>query len=334
MIALLGAETSYLRRELCEMAFDALAAEPAERLQSDPELVALLLSALTAQNTERVATLHALPAMARIGARIEAATERVRDVMPESAEADLLALIELGKGPRFGWLKGAIDPSDLRELFAPVLQQLLVQFSTKLPIPGMGAQGQGGSAGALGGLVGRLGKQVQKSASQLADVGKSVMGGLSGELERRMQTLARDFSHTAVGELQKVTAERLTSPEGKAILARMRARALAHLMDARLSDIAHDLLRLPTAEIAQLSPGVVSHNRERKLLSDLLEAELAAALETVGKRSLSELLAEYGLLASAREMTLRVVDPSVRALVQSERFGAFLERLVSEAKAP
>jgi len=331
--ALLSADDSPARAELTWMAFDSLASQPVSLLFGDAELLPIVLSALTRENASRVAERHVLPATHRALERLAAAEQKLRDLLPEPARAELVRIIATGKGPRFGWLKGALDPADLRELFAPVLQQMLVQFAAKMPIPGIGGAGSqpGPAAGALGGLVGMIGKQVQKSASQFAEVGKSVMGGLGGELERRMQALARDFSHTAMGELRAALEDRVKSPEGQAILMRMRDRAIEHVLDARLSDVTRDMLHLPIDELATLSPDVVVHQRQDKLLSALLQSELDAALAVVGQHSLLELLSEYGLYESARDLTLRVVDPGAKALFASDRFGAWLSRLLDTA---
>ncbi len=318
------------------MAFDHLLAQPASVVLSDKQLVSSLLSALTAENARRVVDRHVLPATLRTGEQLSATEQRLRDLLPEASRHELEAIIAKGQGPRFGWLKGALDPADLRELFAPVVQQVLVQFTSKLPIPGVGGSGTGHSAaaGAIGGLVGMLGKQMQKSASQFAEVGKSVMGGLGSELERRMHAFARDFSQTAMGEFRIAVEDRLKSQEGKAILLRMRDRAVAHVFDAKLADVAQDILRLPMAELAQVAPAVVAHQQEQALWQTLLSAEIEAALSVLGSRPIAELLREAGLLDTAREMSLRIVDPGAQALFASPAFGDWLGRLLDAAAEP
>ena len=332
--SVLSAQTSPMRRELVGMAFDALLAQPASVLLADPQLQASLLLALTADNAERVAERHAVPAFARVGAQLSAAEERIRDLLPAESRQAIEAIIASGKGPRFGWLKGVIDPADLRELFAPVVQQVLMQFTSKLPIPGLGGAGGGPAAGALGGLVGMLGKQVQKSASQFAEVGKSVMGGIGSELERRMHALARDFSQTAMGEFRSAVEDRLKSAEGKAILIRMRDRAVKHVFDTKIGDISKDMLHLPADDIAKVIPKVVAFQSGQSLLHAVLAGEISAALAAIGHRPLRELVEEAGLLDVSREMTLRIVDDGARTLFASAPFGDWLGRLLDAGQQP
>src|SRR5687768_16026720 len=113
---LLTADPSPERAELLRIGFDALASEPVAQLLNDPALVALIASALTHDNVERASERHVLPSITRAQAHIKTASERVRDSMPESAQQRLLALLASGKGPRFAWLEGAIDPVELRQL--------------------------------------------------------------------------------------------------------------------------------------------------------------------------------------------------------------------------
>ena len=319
---LLTADPSPERAELLRLGFDALASEPLAPLFADPALAPLIAHALTFDNVHRDVERLLLPGIARVEAQLKTASERVRDAMPESAQARLMAVMASGKGPRFAWLEGAIDPADLRQLLAPVVQQVLAQFTAKLPIPGLGG---GGGAG-LGGLVGKLGKQVSRSASQLADVGKSVLSGLGSELQSRLETLTRDFSQTAVAEVRTALAERLKSDEGREIVARIRDRVVQRVLDTQLTVIADELARLGS-EVVAFQPG-------QPLFTSVLESELAALVSTLGQRSLVELLTEAGILDEARAYCMSAVEPGLKRLAASDAFGDFLDRLLAKTATP
>ncbi len=327
---LLTADPSPERAELLRLGFDALASEPLAPLFADPALAPLIAHALTFDNVHRDVERLLVPGIARVEAQLKTASERVRDAMPESAQARLMAVMASGKGPRFAWLEGAIDPADLRQLLAPVVQQVLAQFTAKLPIPGLGG---GGGAG-LGGLVGKLGKQVSRSASQLADVGKSVLSGLGSELQSRLETLTRDFSQTAVAEVRTALAERLKSDEGREIVARIRDRVVQRVLDTQLTVIADDFLRLPVDELARLGSEVVAFQPGQPLFTSVLESELAALVSTLGQRSLVELLTEAGILDEARAYCMSAVEPGLKRLAASDAFGDFLDRLLAKTATP
>lgn len=331
---LLCADPSSHRDELLRIGFDALAAVPLQKLATAASLAPLIYSALAHDNAARIGTRHVVPGIARVGAGLREAEERVGDTLSARAEARLRAIVHSGQAPRFAWLKGAFAPEDVRDLLAPVIQQMLIQFATKLPLSGLlaGAAGAGGGGGAISGLVGRIGKQVQKSAGQVAEVGKSVMSGLSIDLDRRLQGVARDFSQTASAEFRVALAARLRTPEGAAIAQRMRDRALEHVLATPLDAVMQDALRLPLPEVAALTHEILDHLRDQPLFRSLLEQEIAATIEAFEGRSLADLLSEAGLLDEARALASTAVAPGLRALVASEPFAAWLDKLLDETR--
>lgn len=325
--ALLSAEASPLRDELLTLTFDAITAQPLSGLLSDPGLVPLIFKALTADNAERIAERHVLPIIARVDQAFAGKPERLKDGLTDEAEKQLRAIVASGQGPRLGWLKGAVDPDDIRQLVAPVVQQVLIQFASKLPIPGLagagGSGGGGGGGGGLGGLVGMIGKQVQKSAGQLAEAGKSVMN-----------SVARDFSQTAITEFRTALGVRMKSDEGQKIILRIRERVVNRVIAGKLSDVIVDFRHLPEKEIAGVVAKVLDHLPKQPWFRSIIETEVKEALALVGSRSLAELLEEAGLLAEARALTVHTVAPGVKALAASDAFGVWVERLLDASGTP
>jgi hypothetical protein len=329
---LLSAEQSPLRDELLGLVFDAVTAQPLSVLLENPSLVPTIYQALNRENAQRVATRHVLPGINRVDAAFQGSNTRVRDALSEQALGELRAIVASGRGPRFYWAMGAVDPNDIRQLVAPVVQQVLIQFTSKLPIPGIG--GAGGGSGGGGGLLGMLGKQVQKSAGQLADVGKSVMSGLGRELERRMQQLARDFSQTAIADFRTALTARMKTEEGKQIVSRIRDRLVEHIISTKFEVISKDLMHLPVLDIAALVVSVVEHLPSQPWFREIFEAEVKDVVNQLGKQTLADLLTEYGLLAEARAITLAAVAPGVKALAAGDAFGDWLEKLLAASSQP
>ena len=309
--ALLADEASAHRSELLGLLFDAVIDQPIGQLVDRDALRDEVLHGLAPERSARVAERHVLPALERFARALVGRAEVVRDLMSHAGEQRLTTMVRDERGPRFAWLRGALDPADVRELIAPIVQQLLTQFVSKLPIPGLGG-------GGLGGLVGRLGRQV----GQLADVGRSMLGGM-----------VRDFSQSATSEFRVALAARVESPEGKRILARMRDRALAHVLAARIDDVVCDLMQLPREEIARLVADVLAHGREQALVRAVLEVELDAQLETLAARTPRQLLVEADMLERTRAQVQRALDPVLRQLLDSDPFASWLARLLADADA-
>ena len=325
--ALLGAPNSTERGELTALAFAAITAQPLARFVDREALLLGIYSGLTEANADRIGKQLVLPAFDRIAATVAGKPERVRDLLSDAADRQLSAIVASGQGPRFAWMKNAFDPDDVRQLIAPIIQQLLLQFTAKLPIPGVGgatgssAGSGGGPAGGIGGLVGRIGKQVQKSAGQLAEAGRSMMGGV-----------IKDFSQTATSEFRIALKDRLKSPEGQKIVERMRDRFLRHLLGAKADVVVQDFMHLPRPEIAHMVSQVIEHLREQPVFRTLLEAEVNAVLDELSPKTARELLDELGVYDSTRAQVLKVVDPGVQALVVSPEFGGWLDRLLESTR--
>jgi hypothetical protein len=319
---LLAAKTSPLRDELLGMGFDALAAQPLSILFGHPELAGLIVRSMDRGNVELVTQRHVLPAVARVQARLSRSHEELKDFLPKDAQDSLRALVAHGKGPRFAWLRGAVDPGDLQKLISPIVQQVLTSFVAKLPIPGLSGSGRAETPStrppSSGGLVGMIGKQVARGASQLA-------GGLG------LQQIVRDFSQSAALEIRQAVIDRLKSDEGRAILARIRARVLDRILHTKATRIVDDLLRVSPSEVARIAEGAVSHTRELQLFRDILEGELRATLEQLGTRSLADVLAEAHLLEPVRGLALAAVEPAIVDLVKTDGFAQWLEKLLASS---
>ena len=309
--ALLAREASPHRSELLGMLFEAVIAQPIGQLVDRDALRDEILHGLAPERSARVAERHVLPALDRLARALLGRAEVVRDLLSDAGEQRLTTLVRDERHPRFAWLQGALDPADVRELITPIIQQQLMQFASKLPIPGLGG-------GGLGGLVGRLGKQV----GQLADVGRSMLSGV-----------VRDFSQSATSEFRVALAARIESPDGQRILARMRDRALAHLLAARLDDVVCDLMQVPREEVARLVSDVLAHGREQALVRSVLEIELDAQLETLAERTPRQLLEEFDMLDRTRAQVLRALDPVLRQVMNADPFADWLARLLADADA-
>ena len=333
ILALLDAHESASRRALAVLIVDHLLARPVADWVDVESLAPILLRALDEANMARALERHVAPGIRRVRAAAGAADERIGSAVPDASRAELLALLTSPHGPRFGWLRGALDPERLRRLLAPAFQELLLQFAGKLSLGGLtgGAPGQG--QGPTAGLVGRLGRRVSKSTERLVNVGRSMADGLGVDLEARFKEVARDFSQGAVGGLQQALAARLRSTEGQALLGELTAGALDHILATPIETVLADLDRLPLERALALVPPITAGVLARELGRSCLEGELRAWLELEGQRSLAELLDEAGIGEEARALAVERADAAARELVTSEAFREWLDELLSKAQA-
>jgi hypothetical protein len=317
--SLLAAPGSPLRERVLRMTFDHAVGQPLSIVIEHPELADAITNALVQGNVERVARRHVMPAVTRVQERLGAAQVTVRDFLSDDAEAALRALVASGRGPRFVWMRGAIDPADLQKLITPIVQQVLTSFVTKLPIPGLSGSGKSPSPSTRppgpGGLVGMIGKQVAKGASQLA-------GGLG------LQQIVKDFSQSAAAEIRGAIVDRLKSEEGREILLRIRDRVLDRVLGTRAGQIVDDFLRVSPAEVARIAEGAVSHTRTLPVFREILAGEIRATMAELGARSVRDVLEEAHLLEAIRTFAIATLDPAVAEMIKSEAFGDWLGELL------
>jgi len=334
-VARLSAKDSPLRQELSGLLFDHVLDRPLSDVLAEDDLVALIPELVDERLLRTLAENLVVPASARIRASLAEADMQLGDTLPPASLEVLQALMRDGRGPRFRWAMGAVDAGLVRQLVSPALQKVLIQFTSKVPMPGGPGGAEAGADGAsrsrrAGGIAGRLGRQMQKSAEQIAGVGRSVMGGLGAELEKRFQEIARDFSDTAVSELRRSVLETLRSEEGKKLLEQIAEGAVAHILAADLGEVLEDFSRVPAERIVDLLVPAVAHNLAGEVLPGVLRSEVACVLEEHGGRSVRSLLEQADGLARVRALVLRAADPGMLALVRSEDFAAWFDRLVAE----
>jgi hypothetical protein len=324
--ALLAADASTHRGELVALAFDAIAAQKLGDTVDRALLVEGIFQGLSASTADTIAERHVLPALERVAGAFTGKDDRLRDLIGVEAADKIVAIVHNGKGPRFGWLKSVVDPDDIRQLIAPVIQNLLFAFTAKLPIPGIG--GGGGSTGSgdkkprgMGGLVGAIGKQVSRSMGDLADVGRNVMGGV-----------VKDFSQNATSEFRVGLRDRVKTPEGQKIVERIRERVVTNVLKAKADAVVEDFMHLPRPEIARVVALSLENLRSHETFRAILESEVHAVFDELEKHTIGELLGEIGVLEATRKQVLTAFDPVLQKVVAGDAFVAWLDKLLADAQ--
>jgi hypothetical protein len=335
LVAGLTSAKSPQRSELVDLLLDHVLAQPVASLLPAPKVVhAWLLDGATEANLARTVSRHLLPAWDRLLVRTRADGTRPGDLLGREVREAIDRTIGTSRLPSGAWARNALDGAALRGLVAPVLQDTLVQFARKLPIPGAGAASAGGGAGGglLGGLASRVKDRVEKQAERAFEVGRGLLGGLGAELERQVHGIARDFSSSATDDLKRAFAARFEDAEGKRLLRQLRGA----ILDAWLATPIHELLAevdaVPARPWLELQPQVVAHVLKHPAVRAGLLEELEAWHRVEGGRPLRDLLAEAGLLESTRAAVRPVLDAQARAFFATPGVGGWLSSLLGPAE--
>lgn len=293
------------------------------------DLVRLISLASTGLNATRQIEKHLRPGWERHVGRCKESGDTLGAALPDDVKARIPRLILDTKPPKAAWTKDAVDPALVREFFSPVLQEFLLGFARKLPIPGRSGGTSTDEKSRTGfGLRNRLKESASKRAEKFVEAGKSVLGGLSAEVERQIQTAAREFSQSAERDVRRALVERVRSEEGRVLLTQIVEQAVSHVLGTPISEMNRDVAELPWDDLWALVPPTVEHNRDRGPVVEAIEAELRALLEVEGQRTARELLDESGLLDDTVASILEHAKGPAAAFFASDSFRSLVDALV------
>ena len=162
-------------------------------------------------------------------------------------------------------------------------------------------------------------------------MGKAALAGVTGELEKKLQAVTRDFANQAVGDVRDAIQARLKSPEGQKAIQLVTDRVVRHILDTPLTTILEDGKGVPTNELALLVPRVLEHNRTNPHLRAWLEREIRAVLELHGQDSIQTLLQAYHLHETVAAQLKKQLLAPTRSFVESEGFAAWMHDLCDKA---
>ena len=283
--------------ELVELLVEAALARPIATAIDRDRVALLTIAVVDADRVERVLAEIVRPAWDRQRALIEKRGDRVQDWMPEGARALLEEVLAGARMPRGAYTSELVRSADIRELIAPILQETLLSFARKLPIVGGAgeAEGPARAAGKLFGMAAQLAHNAGERAGKLADIGRGVLGGIGGEMEKRIGAAAREFSQGAFEPLEAAFVARLRSEEGQEILTRMRKRVVDALIAAKASEVAADVDSLPREPLDRLVARSVAFGAARPELAEMLRAEIDAFVTKHADLNVGQLLDAWSL---------------------------------------
>jgi hypothetical protein len=310
------------------LAVDAGLDRPLREVLLPERVVALTILAVDETRIERALREIVHPAQDRQRAWLETQDQTLAAWLPGDAAALLEEIAAGTRTPRGTWAAKLVDRAHVRELLAPVLQETLLAFARKLPMASSVEEGRAGKL--LGGLARGIAQGAGERAAKLADLGRNALGSIGAEMEKRVVSAARDFSQGAVEPLRDAFAERLTSEEGRAILARMRAHAIGVLLEAKAAELVDDLDSAPRAPLDRLVARTLAHDVRRPEVQEMLRAEVESFLAAREGVTLRALLDEWGMTAEVVTDARRITEVVARAAVADDAFEAWLRDLLAE----
>ena len=282
--------------QLLEMLLERIRARPVSAFVDADTVLAGIDALCEPSRATRWQTRLWTPLRQRILARASR-TIRLSAWSPAPVRARIEALLaEPVRIPR-STIERIVASREVRETMRTMLGDALARFFSS----------EGNAKGGV--LKGALGLGMRAMGA----AGKTLFGGLSDELQRR---IAR-FLDDSMAALQERLATHLASEETARALGQQRNAAFVRLMETSEFDAASRMRGAAFAEIDPMVPPVVAHNLARAEFRDALKAEIAAILLELSQQPLGALLDDLGLSEIVRAAFLRAGTPIAEELLAS-----------------
>ncbi len=245
---------------------------------------------------------------------LQAERRALKDLAPRDVRQAARELLERPFSPDKKLVLTIIDREPTRNLVRQLLLDAILDFARKASAP------MAGMARGLGSLAKFAGDSVKSRTGGLG----SLVGAVSGEVERQLEKRAVEFVDAAMGGVFGQIADALSDPRRANEAAELRLAFFDGVLELTGPQLARELINLDIAGGAQ----TVRAGLTRWLGSEASEAQLqqfaAQVFERAGKRTTRETLAELGLLEVTRSIAIEQLAKQLRGLAGTAAFAAWL----------
>ncbi len=231
--------------------------------------------------------------------------EAVREVVSRPFSPDRALVLSL------------IDRAPTRELVRQLLLDAILEFGKRLSSPVSGV------AKGLGSLARLATDSVKSRGGALG----SMVGAVSGEVERQLEKRAVEFVDAALGGILGQIADSISDPRRANEAAELRTSVFDGAMNLTLQQLSREVMNADLPGAAELLRDAL----RRWLASAQADVQLAEltrfALKSTPQRTLRALLTEWGLMESVKPVMHEQLSARMTAVVASPAFSSWLEGL-------
>jgi hypothetical protein len=306
--------------QLARLAVDAWLAAPVSGWMSEATLAKLLRSGLEGW-------LETPSALGTITAWVESAVNRLQadertlnEAFPPSWTNAVREVVERPLSPDRQLVLKILQQPALRELIRALLLQVVLDFGRKWSAPVAGV------AKGLGSLA-KLALETTKSRT--GGLG-SLVGAVSGEVERQLETRSVEFVDVALTKVIDQLADVLSNPRRAAEAAALRGALLDGVLQLKGPQLARELMNSDVAGGAELVRGGLREWLKEPRADHDLASAARFLLGANGERPVKALLDELGLSETARAHAVPFLVDQMRTVVGHPGFEPWLEALLQD----
>jgi len=273
--------------------FDHACAQPLSAFVDADRFVSGVAQSITAERTKDLIERIALPARARWMSHAAASAIPLGAWLPDRVQRALSDLLRLPVRIPPVILDEFVASERIRDGVRTLLQETLANFVAGMTGGSNSAAGSGASAG--------LRDAIGWGARVVGAAGRGLLGALGEELQKQLQSRAREFVDASVASLQQRIRDRLASEDSARALGAQRARAFRAAMRTTESAAAKFVQAWPFAIIDPLVPEIVEHNARRAELREVVLAEVRVVIGELSREPTGVWLDRAGVRDLMRE---------------------------------
>lgn len=253
-------------------------------------------------------------------AKLQADRRALKAVAPKDVQETVRELIGRPFSPDKKLVLTIIDRGPTRELVRQLLLDLVLDFGRRASAPVAGV------AKGLGALARMAGETVKSKSGGLG----SLVGAVSGEVERQLEKRAIDFVDAALGGVFAELADAISNPKRAEEAAELRMAIFDGALELTLPQLAREVMNADVPGGAE----VLREGLERWLATKDADAALGqvaqAVLDRDGKRTVRQVLADQGLAEEGRALAVEHLTVRMRAIVGTDAFAAWLSDVLAD----
>ncbi len=306
--------------QLARLAVDAWLDAPVSGWMSEANWAKVLRSGLEGW-------LETPAAMGALTAWVEGAVNRLRsdsrplgEALPQPWASAVREVVERPISPDRKWVLTVLQQPALRELIRELLLQVVLDFGRKWSAP---------VAGVAKGL-GSLAKMALETTKSRAGGLGSLVGAVSGEVERQLETRSVEFVDVALAKVIEQLADVLSNPRRAAEAAKLRGAILDGALQLEGPQLARELMNADVAGAADIVRKGLRDWLKTPRAEDDLQNAARFLLGANGQRPVRALFDELGLTETALTHAPPFLAQQMRTVVAHPAFAPWLDALLAQ----
>lgn len=301
-------------RSLAKLSVEALLAQPLEALLPREAMRAGTRKVLEAWLAAPEGAKAIDAYVERVVNELQSQPRRVKDVAPSEATTLIREVLGRPFSPDRRVVLTVIDRPPMRELVRQLLLTAILDFGRKASAPVAGV------ARGLGSLAKLAGDTVKSRTGGLG----SLVGAVSGEVERQVEKRAVEFVDAALAGVFGQIADALSDPARAHEASELRQAFFDGLIELTGTQLAREVMNSDVGGGAEL----IRSSLKRWLASDAANEQLdqlaTLTLKHDGARTASEVLKELGLLDAATELATEHLARHIKTVTGTPAFTKWL----------